>query len=966
MKRVAILLTAFAATPAQLSADVLNVPGTYPTIQAAIDAAEAGDTVLIADGLYTGDGNRDMAVFGKPITIRSENGPASCTIDVEGFVDDKLHRAITVQNTDGLTIEGITFRGGRVDERGGALVVALSSATIISCVFTDNWTGVFIACDSFGGAISSQSSDLILSGVTFTNNIATTGCCAGSGAGYGGALYATGGSVMMRGCTFEDNRTYVCDHDVAQGGDVYVGGGTLFAEDSVFAGSRAMEGGSIFVLGSTAEMIRCTITASRAVQSDWIGGRGGGAASRSSTVSYRECHFVACRSEGPDGSGGAIYARGGQAFVDRCRFIGCFGEYGYNDVLGEWLGGVGGAIRTYQGAEAVISNSLFAGNRAESGELDGGEGGAIYAGGHFSITNCTFAGNEASLGASVYGQADTAIANSVFSDHATAPVEHGSMSFSLLGGGAPGEGNIDGEPTYVDPLGPDGLLYSGDEDFRLASGSLGIDAASNSLAAPGELDLAGAPRFVDDPDTADIGQGEPPLVDMGAYEFQPGLDLCESAHLLAPGAQAAESFGHSIAITGDTMFAGAFRDDTAGDNAGAAQVFTRANGHWLHTAELLADDAQPGDFFGFAASASGEAAIIGAPRADAAGTNGGAAYIFRRSNGVWTQEAKLVPDDAGAGDQFGCSASLVGDTVLVGAWMANLPGKSRAGVAYIFERDNGAWVQKAKLIASDASANEQFGWVVGLSPPFAHIGAPSDDNDNGIDAGTAYVYRQEGGQWLQRAKLIAPGGEAGDQFGSAIAADGLRVLVGAIESDTIAPDAGAAWLYRYDGQGWAVETGLLHSGAEAGDGAGQAVALSGQLALIGTWMRDEQGVDSGAAVLFTRDGQEWSQAATLTGKSIEAGDLAGTSVAIGPGVLAAGAIHADGPGGVDQGAVLVYSTVGCPCYADFTGDGALDLFDFLGYLNAFNGGEPAADCDGAGGLDLFDFLCFVNAFNEGC
>ena len=89
-------------------------------------------------------------------------------------------------------------------------------------------------------------------------------------------------------------------------------------------------------------------------------------------------------------------------------------------------------------------------------------------------------------------------------------------------------------------------------------------------------------------------------------------------------------------------------------------------------------------------------------------------------------------------------------------------------------------------------------------------------------------------------------------------------------------------------------------------------------------------------------------------------------MAIGANTLAAGAIHADGPGGADQGAVLVYSTTGCLCYPYFTGDGTLDLFDFLAYVNAFNAGDSNADCDGNGGLDLFDFLCFVNDFNAGC
>jgi trimeric autotransporter adhesin len=445
----------------------------------------------------------------------------------------------------------------------------------------------------------------------------------------------------------------------------------------------------------------------------------------------------------------------------------------------------------------------------------------------------------------------------------------------------------------------------------------------------------------------------------------PPANLCETSSLTDPDAHPTDFLGRAVAISGDTLIAGAFGDDTEGEDAGALHIYTRAGARWSYTATVVPDDIIAGDFFGAAAAIDGDYALVGSPRADPAGATSGAVYVLERSGGVWTQAAKLAPNDGGPGDQFGFSVSLRGDTAIIGAWKADLPAKVAAGAAYIYVRQNGAWVQKVKLTADDAAAGDNFGTSVAISDLVAVVGAPGEDAA-GADAGAGYTFFRIGDEIGQWNKLVPDDADDGDGVGANVAADDKRVLLGAPNSDRIAVDAGAVYVYRASAGQWVPEATLNPIGSEAGDAAGFSVAISGTRALVGSLLSDLQGLDSGAVTMYTRDGIEWFELANLTGQGILPGDWLGASVAIAPGFLAAGALHADGPGGADQGLVMVYSTTGCPCYADFTGDDVLDLFDFLEYVNAFNANQPAADCDASGGLDLFDFLCFANAFNAGC
>ena len=140
---------------------------------------------------------------------------------------------------------------------------------------------------------------------------------------------------------------------------------------------------------------------------------------------------------------------------------------------------------------------------------------------------------------------------------------------------------------------------------------------------------------------------------------------------------------------------------------------------------------------------SGDTAVVGAFLDNSPLPDAGSAYIFVRTGGVWTQQAKLTASDAAAGDRFGTSVAVSGDTAVVGAYFDDDAGSS-SGSAYAFVRTGGVWMQQAKLTASDAAANDQFGYSVALSGDTAVVGAYQDD-DAGSNSGSAYVFVRTGG-----------------------------------------------------------------------------------------------------------------------------------------------------------------------------------------------------------------------------
>ena len=190
-----------------------------------------------------------------------------------------------------------------------------------------------------------------------------------------------------------------------------------------------------------------------------------------------------------------------------------------------------------------------------------------------------------------------------------------------------------------------------------------------------------------------------------------------------------------MAISGDTVVVGASGKNS---NAGAAYIFERNAGgveNWGQVKKLTAGDAAAGDWFGVSVAISGDTVVVGAIEEI---RNAGAAYIFERNAGGagnWGQVKKLIAGDAAAGDYFGGSVAISGDTVVVGAYGKN----SYAGAAYIYERNAGGagnWGQVKKLTAGDAAADDYFGYSVAISGDTVVVGAYGK---NSLDRGRLHL-----------------------------------------------------------------------------------------------------------------------------------------------------------------------------------------------------------------------------------
>jgi hypothetical protein len=348
--------------------------------------------------------------------------------------------------------------------------------------------------------------------------------------------------------------------------------------------------------------------------------------------------------------------------------------------------------------------------------------------------------------------------------------------------------------------------------------------------------------------------------------------LIQSAELTASDGATHDMFGFSVSLSADgsTALIGAYRA-TVGGNAeqGAAYVFVKNNGIWTQQKKLTASDGAAWGHFGFSVSLSsgGATALIGTLDDTSGGK--GAAYVFVKNNGIWTQQKKLTASDGAAGDHFGISVSINsnGSTALIGA-IATVGGNQDQGAAYVFVKNNGTWSQQKKLTASDGAEVNYFGSSVSLSAngSTALIGAYYADGWHGA----AYVFVRNNGTWSQQKKLTASDGSTSDRFGISVSlnGDGSTALVGA-GSATFGGNQyrGAAYVFVKNNGTWTQKQKLTASDGAAHDYFGTSVSLSGNgaTALISaTSSVDGSNYYRGAAYVFVRNNGTWTQKQKLT------------------------------------------------------------------------------------------------------
>jgi hypothetical protein len=364
--------------------------------------------------------------------------------------------------------------------------------------------------------------------------------------------------------------------------------------------------------------------------------------------------------------------------------------------------------------------------------------------------------------------------------------------------------------------------------------------------------------------------------------------------LVGTGALGPAEQGYSVAISsdGNTAIVGGPFDNSEG---GAAWVYTRTGGVWSQQAKLVATDAigrSAEQGFSVALSGDGNTAIVGGP-ADNDFFGVGAAWVYTRTGGVWSQQAKLVGTGAiGAANQ-GQSVSLSGDgnTAIVGGPCCIPGGGGPTGAAWVYTRTGAVWSQQAKLVGTDAigpSAEQGFSVSLSGDGNTAIVGGPAD-NYQGITigaAGAAWVYTRTGGVWSQQAKLVGAGaiGAANQGHSVSLSGDGNSAIVGGFGD---AGFTGAAWVYTRTGGVWSQQAKLVGTdaiGPSAWQGFSVSLSGDGNTAIVGGPADNSQAPGSfpgvGAAWVFTRTGGVWSQEVKLVGAGVIGPAVQGYSVAL--------------------------------------------------------------------------------------
>jgi hypothetical protein len=362
------------------------------------------------------------------------------------------------------------------------------------------------------------------------------------------------------------------------------------------------------------------------------------------------------------------------------------------------------------------------------------------------------------------------------------------------------------------------------------------------------------------------------------------------------------AFGSSVVISGDTLAVGDPYDDQNGAEAGSVTIYqSDPAGRWSEISRLTPLDAEAGIQFGRNVALSGDLLVVGAPYDSDFGLRSGSVYIFERNPlepGIWTQAAKLTASDAYTNDQFGWAVAVDGDTVVIGANT-----KVYGGRVYIFERDAGGpgqWGQTAQLNPDPPGFQACFGEAVDLDGDLLAIGAYG----GGDYAGYVYVFQRQPGsdQWQRLTRFRSADTYAYYYFGYTVALDNWTILAGAPGADGL---TGAAYIFTADPaqpDTWIERAQLRPSDGAMQDYFSLSLALSGDFAWIGAPMHASA---TGAVYLYGRDQGEpnlWEEVTPLLGDDSSQGDQFGYWTSIDGNLAVAGA-----PGRLPSGSAYVFN-----------------------------------------------------------
>ena len=382
--------------------------------------------------------------------------------------------------------------------------------------------------------------------------------------------------------------------------------------------------------------------------------------------------------------------------------------------------------------------------------------------------------------------------------------------------------------------------------------------------------------------------------------------MADEFKIIASDGAASDQFGKTVSISGDYAIVGADEDDDNGAGSGSVYIYERtASNTWGNELKITESEGAASDFFGNSVSISGDYAIVGAFIDGDNGVSSGSVYLYERTSGnTWGNELKIIASDGDDYGYFGDSVSISGDYAIVGSRGDDDNGAD-SGAVYLYERTSGnTWGNEFKITASDGAANDSFGDSVSISGDYAIVGAHGDDSSSG----SVYLYeRTSGNTWGNELKITASDGAANDQFGYSVSISGDYAIVGAHLDDDNGSTSGSVYIYeRTSGNTWENELKIIASDGELSDHFGYSVSIDNNYAIVGANRDDDNGESAGAVYIYERtSGNTWGNEFKIIASDGAANDSFGESVSISGDYAIVGADE-DDDNGAGSGSVYIY------------------------------------------------------------
>lgn len=350
-----------------------------------------------------------------------------------------------------------------------------------------------------------------------------------------------------------------------------------------------------------------------------------------------------------------------------------------------------------------------------------------------------------------------------------------------------------------------------------------------------------------------------------------------------------EQYGFSVAIEGSRALVGAYQHGGAGIGAGAVYSLHFNGEDWVEDLIIIGGDTAGGDRFGSAVAIDGDLAAIGAPMDDDMGFDSGSVYLYRHDGTTWRFVQKLVPFDGEQFDFFGRAIELEGDVLWVGTPGDDQPDQE-AGSVYVYRNDGSTWQFEQRITSSDATAFDSYGRAISAQGTTLLVGASEDDDDGGR-SGSAYIVQYDGSSWNEVQKIRPKDGKLNAEFGRDVSLDGEYAIIGAPgDTRNEYQGIGSAYAFHFDGTRWVERQKITCSDGIDFHNFGNVVELDGRGVTIAA-RNDPLGIGTltGSAYVFRLVGSRWIEERKLAASDRNQQELFGVSIASSDGTTLIGA-----------------------------------------------------------------------------